>query len=124
MVSFAAKAQLLFAVTVVPWRASLGGSEMQMTRNRYFLLGVLLVLLGVQFRMVESFVLNEPTTRVLAKMTQGTPVASNDRMSAFMLEVHPNPTKRVSPPRWLGLAMIAAGTVVALHAIAIPKNQG
>lgn len=95
-----------------------------MTRNRYFLLGVLLVLLGVQFRMVESFVLNEPTTRVLAKMTQGTPVASNDRISAFMLEVHPNPTKRVSPPRWLGLAMIAAGTVVALHAIAIPKNQG
>ena len=97
---------------------------MQMTRNRYFLLGVLLILLGFQFRMVESFVLNEPTTRVLARVTRGTPVASNDMMSSIVMSVHPNPTKRVAPPRWMGLAMIAAGTVVALHAIAIPKNQG
>ncbi len=97
---------------------------MQMTRNRYFLLGVLLVLLGVQFRMVESFVLNEPTTRALARVTRNTPIASNnDFMSTMILQVHPKPTKRVAPPRWLGLAFIAVGTVVALHALAIPKNQ-
>lgn len=96
---------------------------MQMTRNRYFLLGVLLILLGFQFRMVESFVLNEPTTRALAKMTRNKPVASSDMMSSFLMQVHPNPTKRVSPPRWLGLAMIAVGTVVSLHAIAMPRQQ-
>ena len=95
---------------------------MQMTRNRIFLIGFLLILLGFQFRMVESFVLNEPATRALAKVTRKTPVASNDMMSAFMMQVHPNPTKKVSPPRWLGLAMIAGGTVVALHAIAMPKK--
>jgi hypothetical protein len=97
---------------------------MQMTRNRYFLIGILLILLGCQFRMVESFVLNEPTTRALHKVTRETPVASRDITSAFMMQVHPKPTKRVAPPRWLGLAMIAAGTVVALHAIALPKDQG
>lgn len=94
---------------------------MQMNRNRYFLIGVLLILLGIQFRMIDSFVLNEPTTRVLAKMSQQSPVASNDTFSGLLMQVHPKPTKRVHPPRWLGLAMIAVGTVVSLHAVAIPK---
>ncbi len=96
---------------------------MQMNRNRYFLLGVLLVLLGIQFRMVDSFVLNEPATRVLARVTKNTPVASNDSMTSFMMQVHPKPMKRVTPPRWLGLAFIAVGTVISLHAIAIPRGQ-
>jgi hypothetical protein len=97
---------------------------MQMTRNRYFLIGVLLILLGIQFRMVESFVLNEHTTRALARFTRSTPMASgNDFMSSMVLQVHPKPTKRVAPPRWLGLAFITVGTVIALHAVAIPRNQ-
>jgi len=94
---------------------------MQMTRNRYFLIGVLLILFGIQFRMVDSFVLNEPTTRALARMSKQSNVASTDSFNSFLMQVHPKPTKRVHPPRWLGLAMIAVGTVVSLHAIAIPK---
>jgi len=94
---------------------------MQMTRNRYFLIGVLLILFGVQFRLVDSFVLNETTTRALAKMSKQNNVASTDSLNSFLMQVHPKPTKRVHPPRWLGLAMIAVGTVVSLHAIAIPK---
>lgn len=99
---------------------------MQMTRNRYFLIGVLLILLGVQFRMVESFVLNEHTTRALARFTRSTPIASSNNtfMSSMVMQVHPKPTKRVAPPRWLGLAFITVGTVIALHALAIPRNQG
>jgi hypothetical protein len=96
---------------------------MQMTRNRYFLIGMLLILLGVQFRMVESVVLNAPTTKALARVTKDTPVASNDFISNLMMQVS-SPTKRVAPPRWLGLAMIAVGAVVALHALALPKNHG
>lgn len=97
---------------------------MKMTRNQYFLLGVLLVLLGAQFRMVESFVLNEPATRALARVTRDTPVASNDFMSVMMLQYHPKPTKRMSPPRWLGMALIATGVVISLHAVAIPRQAG
>jgi len=95
---------------------------MEMNRNRYFLLGVLLILLGIQFRMVDSFVLNEPTTRVLAKVSKQTHVASNDSFSSFLMQVYPKPTKRVHPPRWLGLALIAVGSVVSLHAVAIPRQ--
>ncbi len=95
---------------------------MEMTRNRYFLLGVLLILFGIQFRMIDSFVLNEPATRALARVSQETPMASNNSLSSLIMEVHPKPTKRVRPPRWLGLALIAVGSVVSLHAIAIPRD--
>lgn len=95
---------------------------MEMNRNRYFLVGVLLILLGTQFRMIDSFVLNEPTTRVLAKMSQKSQPTVNDSFSSFLMQVHPKPTKRVHPPRWLGLAMIAVGSVVSLHALAIPRH--
>lgn len=95
---------------------------MSMYRNRYFLLGVLLILLGVQFRMVDSFVLNEPTTRTLAKVTKSDPIAENSIFSSMLMQVAPTPTKRVQPPRWLGLAMIAIGSVVSFHAVAIPRH--
>lgn len=95
---------------------------MKLTRNRCFLLGVLLILFGIQFRMVESFVLNEQATRALAKVSRQSTVASRDSLNSFLLQVHPKPTKRVTPPRWLGLACIAVGSVSTLHAIAMPKT--
>ena len=95
-----------------------------MYRNRYFLAGVLLILLGVQFRMVHSFVLNEPATRALARVTKSAPVADNSNMTNLWLQVAPNPTKRIEPPRWLGLAMIAVGTVITCHAVVIPRYRG
>jgi hypothetical protein len=96
---------------------------MSMYRNRYFLAGILLILFGIQFRMIDSFVLNEPTTRMLARVTKSTPVADNSSMTNFMMTVHPSPMKRVKPPRWLGLAMIAVGTVITCHAIVIPRHH-
>lgn len=100
-----------------------GFVAMSMYRNRYFLAGILLILLGIQFRMVDSFVLNEPTTRALARVTQSTPVADNTGMTSFLMTVHPKPMKRVRPPRWLGLAMICVGAVISCHAIVIPRHN-
>ena len=93
-----------------------------MDRNRLFLIGVLLILLGIQFRMVESFVLNEPTTRALARMSRNNPVATTENSSNFLVRFHPHPTKKVVPPRWIGLAMIAVGTVLSLQSFAMPKH--
>ncbi|TWU17633.1 hypothetical protein Pla52o_48480 [Novipirellula galeiformis] len=92
-------------------------------RHRYFFFGLLLVLLGVQFRMVDSFVLNESTTRTLARFSQTTTATNTSSMvDSILLRVHPKPMKRVEPPRWLGLSMIAFGTVITLHAFAIPRE--
>ena len=94
---------------------------MSMYRNRYFLLGTLFILLGVQFRMIDSFVLNESATRALAKITKETSVAETSTMSNLMMQIYPTPTKKVTPPRWLGLAFMAVGAVMTCHAISIPR---
>ena len=95
---------------------------MSMYRNRYFLAGVLLILVGIQFRMVDSFVLNASATQALARITASDAVANNASMNSLLMSVYPTQMRRVEPPRWLGLALIAVGSIVACHAIAIPKS--
>ncbi|MEO1614217.1 MAG: hypothetical protein AAFV88_00115 [Planctomycetota bacterium] len=97
---------------------------MSLYRNRYFLAGLLLILLGLQFRRVESFVLNEPTTRLMARMTNTPLVDNSTTLGAIFEPVTPAPKKRVRPPRWLGLSMIAVGAVVSMHALIIPRHRG
>ncbi|TWU40479.1 hypothetical protein [Novipirellula artificiosorum] len=92
-------------------------------RHRYFFIGLLLVLLGVQFRMVDSFVLNESSTRTLARFGQTATASNGSMMDSFLLQAYPNPMKRVEPPRWIGLSMIALGAVMSLHAVAMPRHQ-
>ena len=95
---------------------------MKFTRNHYFLIGILLILFGIQFRLVDSFVLNERCTRVLDRVMRKSQVASNDPMSAFVMRVYPNPTKHVRPPRWIGAALVVSGIVVSLHSFALPRS--
>jgi hypothetical protein len=92
-------------------------------RHRYFLFGILLVLLGIQFRMLDSFVLNEKATRALANVTKTQTVADNSPFGSVMGWITPAPKKRVTPPRWIGLAMIAFGAIACFHALAIPKQE-
>ncbi len=96
---------------------------MEFDRNRYFTLGIIVLMLGVQFRMVESFVLNEPSTRALAKFSQQTELANADPTTEFILENHPSPKKTIRPPRWLGWIMLTSGAVICLHAFALPKPK-
>ncbi len=93
-------------------------------RNRYFLLGLLLMLLGAQFRMIDSFVLNEPTTKLLAKVTKS-PIAEDTTAGSIFWRVAPTEMtrKRIHPPRWLGLAMMAVGAVFSFHAVALPRYR-
>ena len=97
---------------------------MEFDRNRYFMLGILIFLLGIQFRMVESFVLNETSTRALAKFANNTQLAGNSQTERFLLAVTPSPKKTVKPPSWLGLAMLTVGGVICLHALVLPKPNG
>ncbi len=94
---------------------------MDFNRNQFFMAGVLLLLLGLQFRMVDTFTLNEKTTRFLANRL---PDSEKGALAAFLPAAGPIPRKVVRPPDWLGYAMLSIGSVVVLHSLAMPKPGG
>lgn len=96
---------------------------MEFNRNRYFMFGVLLLLLGLQFRIVHSFVLNETGTRALAKIASDTQLAAQDFGTSMYLNVHPSPRKTIQPPHWLGWVLLTSGGVIFLHALALPASK-
>ena len=98
---------------------------MEFNRNRYFMIGVLLLLLGLQFRMLHSFVLNETGTKVLAKIAKDTQLAAQEMSTDLYMNVVPTQTKTITPPHWLGWIMLTAGGVIFLHSMVLPKpNKG
>ncbi|HZZ73769.1 MAG TPA: hypothetical protein VFE24_16070 [Pirellulales bacterium] len=93
---------------------------MQLNRNHYFMAGLLTLLLGLQFRQVESFVLNDKVTRFLAER-----LPANNESS--MLDFYPSSApirKVVKPPSWLGWSLISIGSVLILHSLAMRKPGG
>ncbi len=96
---------------------------MDIDRNRYFMIGMLLFLLGIQFRTVESFVLNETSTRALARIAKDSQLASGDITTDIYMTVHPEPKKKIKPPPWLGWALLTSGGVICLHALVLPRPR-
>jgi hypothetical protein len=95
---------------------------MNVDRNRYFMFGVILFLLGLQFRVVETFVLNESSTRALHRFAQNSKIASNNALTNAYVEMG-GARKSVNPPNWLGFVLLTVGGVMALHAMALPRRQ-
>ncbi len=95
---------------------------MEINRNQYFMAGVILLLLGIQLRMVDSYVLNAETTRVLAKQA-ATP---RQQMALFAVQkTAPEMARKVvRPPEWLGWCLMSIGSVLILHSLAMKKPEG
>ena len=94
---------------------------MDIDRNRYFMFGVILFLLGLQFRLVDSFILNESSTRALHKFSQRANIASNDVATNVYVQVGA-PKKSFRPPNWLGFVFLTVGGVISLHAMVLPRR--
>jgi hypothetical protein len=95
---------------------------MDLDRNRYFMFGVILFLLGLQFRLVDSFVLNESSTRVLHKIAQRSKIADGNVATNVYMQVGA-PKKSLRPPHWLGFVLLTVGGVMSLHAMVLPRRQ-
>ena len=93
---------------------------MEFTRNHYFLVGLVVLLLGIQVKLVDSYVLNEQTTRVLTQQSSA-PAA---RMVQMVPTGNGVVRKVVTPPVWLGYALMSIGSVLILHSLAMPKPSG
>ena len=91
---------------------------MQLRRQHFLLLGLLLFFAGVQFRLVESFTLSDKSSYfVAAQMGNGGPSQQPN-----LWQNAPN-RKVVQPPRWLGLALMSVGSVLTLKSLSM-KGSG
>ena len=91
---------------------------MELNRNQYFFLGVVILLLGLQFRSVTSYVLTEDATRFLAERMNS---ASDNTWFNLSADVGAAPKKVLHPPEWLGWCTISVGAVLVLHSLAMKK---
>jgi len=97
---------------------------LDINRNQFFLAGVLVLLLGIQFRMVDSFVLNQKFAKMITKK-QNRPVATASfSIQALLPANKPAPSRTVRPPDWLGYSLLSIGAVLVLHSMAMRKPEG
>jgi hypothetical protein len=95
----------------------------EINRNQYFMLGLVLLLLGLQVRSVENYVLNEKASRFVAERL--TPTMGDDgSMRSFMPAAGPIPRRTLHPPVWLGYALMSTGAVLVLHSLAMKRPGG
>ncbi len=89
---------------------------MDLNRNQYFMIGVILLLLGLQFRLVDSYVLNEKSAKFIAeKLDKG------DTPNMPFLSTTPVSRRVVKPPAWLGWVLMSIGAVLVLQSLAMKK---
>jgi hypothetical protein len=91
---------------------------MELNRNQYFFLGIVLMLMGLQFRMVSSYTLTAEATRFLAERSQD---SSDSAMLAITTDAGMGPKKVIQPPEWLGWCLMSVGGVLILHSLAMRK---
>jgi hypothetical protein len=98
---------------------------MDFNRNQFFFLGMFILLIGVQVRMVDTYVLSPETTRFLAERSGNATVASaGDSAGAFVAANNPVGSmgrKSIRPPEWLGWCLMSVGAVLVLHSLAMPR---
>lgn len=97
---------------------------MEMNRYHYMALGLVLVLLGVQFRYVDSLRLTPQTTQFLAKKFGKKPAPTNPLMS-ILPKTAPaiQPQKTIRPPKWLGYSLLSIGAVLMFQSLMMKKPE-
>lgn len=84
-------------------------------RHHLLLAGLLLFFAGIQFRMVQSFTLNERSSTFVAA-----PKGAGPQPVVWQGVA---PRKVVEPPRWLGLALMSVGGVMTVKSLSM-KSAG
>ena len=94
---------------------------MEINRNQYFLIGLVLLFVGIAFRSVDTIDLTPEFTQFLAERTRHPLAAVGATTQALMQSDKPAVRKTVRPPEWLGWSLISFGGVLILHAAAMKK---
>ena len=96
---------------------------MGFNRNHFFLLSIFLLLVGLQFRLVERVVLSPESTLFLAQHWGSETDATTAKVlhkAGFDAAL---PRKEFTSPRWCGWAFFAVGAALMLHSLMLPKPR-
>ena len=94
---------------------------MDLNRNQFFFLGIVILLVGIQFRTVSAFVLNPEATKFIAERTGHASDAKTQSYLNATAGTSAAPRKVVEPPEWLGWCLMSVGAVLILHSLAMKR---
>ncbi|MCE9555035.1 MAG: hypothetical protein K8T91_16905 [Planctomycetes bacterium] len=96
---------------------------MEFNRNQYFMIGLVLLFIGIELRMVDSFTLNERSSKFV---TEKFGSQSEQTMAPLMAMAGGSAGSRrvIKPPQWLGWCIISVGSVLILHSLAMKRPGG
>jgi hypothetical protein len=95
---------------------------MDISRNQFFFAGLVCLLLGAQFRLIDNVELTPEFTQFLAERT-GHPLAAVGATTQALIPAEkPIVKKTVHPPDWLGFILLSAGAVLVLHSLGMKKG--
>ncbi len=80
--------------------------------------------MGVQLRVIDSFVLNEATSKALANRMKRPVVEQPTAFINWLPSATPIPEPRrtVTPPKAIGWVLVSVGAVTILHSLAMRKD--
>jgi hypothetical protein len=104
---------------------------MELNRNHYFMIGIVLLLLGLQIRLVDSYLLTEGASEIVVKHMRKVKQAQQQQQTppSLFMQAPPTPAvmapkqQRISVPQWIGWACISAGGVLVLHSLAMKRPE-
>lgn len=87
--------------------------------------GLVVLLLGIQLRLVEAFVLNERATQFVAQRLQQVKAQTTGSSGTTLVSAEvPVGTRRIQRPRWLSYSLMSLGGVLVLYSLALKKPGG
>jgi hypothetical protein len=92
---------------------------MELNRNQYFFIGLVILLIGIQLRMVSSYTLTHEATKFLANRAQAS--ATDSALLAISSDMGAQHQKTIQPPEWIGWCLMSIGGVLILHSLAMRK---
>jgi hypothetical protein len=96
------------------------GTSMDLNRHQFLFIGLIVLLVGLQFHYVSAYILNPEATQFLAERT-GQSTADISTVFAVTSGTAAAPRKVLEPPDWLAWCLMSVGAVLCLHSLAMPR---